>query len=261
MKHFLILGTLLLSAPFAYGKKTLKSHVHGHVKLSVVVDKKQAFIELEGPAESFLGFEHRPKTAKEKASWKNLQSIWKNKINDMFSIEKSLNCSFEKKKIALIHEEDDHHDHGKKKHHDDDHKDHHKTAHKDDHKDEHKDDHKDEHKDEHKTAHKDEHKDDHKDEHKTAHKDDHKDEHKTAHKDDHKDEHVAHAKKGKKSAEHSEIKAEMYLVCKKVLSGSVLNVSLKREFVKAKEIEAHVLLQNGKFYEKEIEKGSGTLKL
>ena len=53
----------------------------------------------------------------------------------------------------------------------------------------------------------------------------------------------------------------MYLVCKKVLSGSVLNVSLKREFVKAKEIEAHVLLQNGKFYEKEIEKGTGTLKL
>ena len=70
MKHFFILGTLLLSAPLAYGKKALKSHVHGHVKLSVVVDNKQAFIELEGPAESFLGFEHRPKTAKEKASWK-----------------------------------------------------------------------------------------------------------------------------------------------------------------------------------------------
>ena len=55
MKHFFILGTLLLAAPLAYGKKALKSHVHGHVKLSVVVDKKQAFIELEGPAESFLG--------------------------------------------------------------------------------------------------------------------------------------------------------------------------------------------------------------
>ena len=229
MKHFIILGTLLLFAPLSHGKKALKSHVHGHVKLSVVVDKKQAFIELEGPAESFLGFEHRPKTAKEKASWKKLQSIWKEKTGDMFSIEKSLNCSFQKKKIALVHEEDDHHDHGKKKHHDDEHKDEHKTAHKDDHKDEHK----------------------------TAHKDDHKDEH----KDHHKDEHVAHAKKEKKSAEHSEIKAEMYLVCKKVLSGSVLNVSLKREFVKAKEVEAHVLLQNGKFYEKEIEKGTGTLKL
>ena len=222
MKHFFILGMLLLSAPLAYGKKALKSHVHGHVKLSVVVDSKQAFIELEGPAESFLGFEHRPKTAKEKASWKKLKSIWNNKTGDMFSIEKSLDCSFQKKKIALIHEEDGHHDHGKKKHHDE-------------HKGEHK-----------KTAHKDDHHDDHKDEHK-----------KTAHKDDH----VAHAKKDKKSAEHSEIKAEMYLVCKKVLSGSVLNVSLKREFVKAKEIEAHVLLQNGKFYEKEIEKGTGTLKL
>ncbi|MEC7181108.1 MAG: DUF2796 domain-containing protein [Bdellovibrionota bacterium] len=239
MKHFFILGTLLLSAPFAYGKKALKSHVHGHVKLSVVVDNKQAFIELEGPAESFLGFEHRPKTAKEKASWKKLKSIWNNKTGDMFSIEKSLSCSFQKKKIALIHEEDGHHDHGKKKHHDEHKGEHKKTAHKDDHHDDHKDEHK-------KTAHKDDHHDDHKDEHK-----------KTAHKDDH----VAHAKKDKKSAEHSEIKAEMYLVCKKVLSGSVLNVSLKREFVKAKEIEAHVLLQNGKFYEKEIEKGTGTLKL
>ena len=97
---------------------------------------------------------------------------------------------------------------------------------------------------------------------KLAHKDDHHDDHKDEHKKTaHKDDHAAHAKKGKKSAEHSEIKAEMYLVCKKVLSGSVLNVSLKREFVNAKEIEAHVLLQNGKFYEKEIEKGTGTLKL
>ena len=116
MKHFIILGTLLLFAPLSFGKKALKSHVHGHVKLSVVVDNKQAFIELEGPAESFLGFEHRPKTAKEKASWKKLQSIWKDKTGDMFSIEKSLSCSFQKKKIALVHEEDDHHDHGKKKH-------------------------------------------------------------------------------------------------------------------------------------------------
>ena len=98
MKHFLIFGALIVSAPFAYGKKALKSHVHGHVKLSVVVDKKQAFIELEGPAESFLGFEHRPKTAKEKASWKKLKSIWNNKTGDMFSIEKSLNCSFQKRK-------------------------------------------------------------------------------------------------------------------------------------------------------------------
>ena len=67
MKHIIILGTLLLS-PLSYAKKSLKSHVNGHVKLSVAVDKKQVFVELEGPAESFLGFEHKPKTAKEKAN-------------------------------------------------------------------------------------------------------------------------------------------------------------------------------------------------
>mgnify|MGYP001179805430 CR=1 FL=1 len=192
MKHIIILGTLLLS-PLSYAKKSLKSHVHGHVKLSVAVDKKQVFVELEGPAESFLGFEHKPKTAKEKASWKRIQSIWKNKGGELFSVPKSLDCKFEKKKIALVFEEEDHHDdHGKKKHHDD-------------------------------------------------------------HHDDHHDE--------KKTAEHSEIKAEMYIVCKKMVSGSVLNVSLKREFVKAKEVDANVLLQNGKFYKKEIEKGQGSLNL
>ncbi|MEE2745115.1 MAG: DUF2796 domain-containing protein [Bdellovibrionota bacterium] len=191
MKNIIILGTLLLST-LSYAKKSLKSHVHGHVKLSVAVDKKQIFVELEGPSESFLGFEHRPKTAKEKASWKKLQSIWKNKSGDLFSVP-NLNCTFEKKKIALVFEEEDHDDHGKKKHHDD-------------------------------------------------------------HHDDHHD-------KEKKTAEHSEIKAEMYIVCKKMVSGSVLNVSLKREFVKAKEVDANVLLQSGKFYKKEIEKGQGTLAL
>ena len=192
MKNIIILGALLLG-PLLYAKKSLKSHVHGHVKLSVAVDKKQVFVELEGPAESFLGFEHKPKTAKEKASWKKVQSIWNNKGGELFSVPKSLNCTIEKKKIALVFEKEDHDDHGKEKHHDDHHDDHHG--------------------------------------------------------------------KEKKTAEHSEIKAEMYIVCKKMVSGSVLNVSLKREFVKAKEVDANVLLQNGKFYKKEIEKGQGSLNL
>ncbi|MEE2744920.1 MAG: DUF2796 domain-containing protein [Bdellovibrionota bacterium] len=158
----------------SYAKKSLKSHVHG---LSVA----QVYVEVEGPSESFLGFEHRPKTAKEKASWKNIQSIWKNKSGDLFSV-KDMSCSFEKKRIALVFEEDDH---GKEKHHDED----------------------------------------------------------------------------KKTAEHSEIKAEMYIVCEKMVSGPVLNVSLNKGLLRTGEVEAHVLLQNGKFYKKDIEKGTGSLKL
>jgi len=192
MKMLIILGTLFFLTSAAYAKKSLKSHVHGHVKLSVAVGKNKVFIELEGPSESFLGFEHKPKTVKEKASWKRLQSIWKNKDSGLFSVSKSLDCSFEKKKIALVFEGDDHGGHDEDEHH---------------------------------------------------------------------DEHHAHGEKKKKTAEHSEIKAEMYITCKKIVPGSVLNVSLKREFVKAREVEAHVLLQNGKFYKKEIEKGKGSLNL
>ena len=184
MKNIIILGALLLG-PLLYAKKSLKSHVHGHVKLSVAVDKKQVYVEIEGPSESFLGFEHKPKTEKEKASWKKVQSTWKNKSGDLFSV-KDISCSFEKKKIALVFEEDDH---GKEKHHDD------------------------------------------------------------------------HHDEVKKTAEHSEIKAEMYIVCEKMVSGSVLILSLNKGLLRTGEVEAHVLLQSGKFYKKDIEKGTGSLKI
>ena len=73
--------------------------------------------------------------------------------------------------------------------------------------------------------------------------------------------HDDHHDEIKKTAEHSEIKAEMYIVCEKMVSGSVLNLSLNKGLLRTGEVEAHVLLQNGKFYKKDIEKGTGSLKL
>ena len=46
-----------------------------------------------------------------------------------------------------------------------------------------------------------------------------------------------------------------------MVSGPVLNVSLTRAFLKADEIEAHTPTQGSRFYKKEIEKGTGSLKL
>lgn len=42
------------------------AHVHGHVKLDVVIDAKTLIVQLEAPLDSLLGFEHRPRTAAQK---------------------------------------------------------------------------------------------------------------------------------------------------------------------------------------------------
>ncbi|MEE2745118.1 MAG: hypothetical protein VYD54_14490 [Bdellovibrionota bacterium] len=53
----------------------------------------------------------------------------------------------------------------------------------------------------------------------------------------------------------------MYLVCKKMVSAPVLNMSLTRAFLKADEIGAHATTQSIEIYKKEIEKETGSLKL
>lgn len=42
------------------------AHVHGHAQLMVAVEEKQVQVSLESPLDNLLGFEHAPRTAKEK---------------------------------------------------------------------------------------------------------------------------------------------------------------------------------------------------
>lgn len=50
-----------------------KAHVHGVVTLDVAVDASTLGIHLEAPADSLLGFEHRPRTAAQKQAVAQLQ--------------------------------------------------------------------------------------------------------------------------------------------------------------------------------------------
>ena len=49
-----------------------KAHEHGKAQLMIAAEGNQVFIELESPADNLLGFEHRPKTAKQKAQVKQV---------------------------------------------------------------------------------------------------------------------------------------------------------------------------------------------
>jgi hypothetical protein len=50
-----------------------KAHVHGVVTLDVAVDGPTLSVQLEAPADSLLGFEHRPRTAAQKQAAAQLQ--------------------------------------------------------------------------------------------------------------------------------------------------------------------------------------------
>lgn len=50
-----------------------KAHVHGNAEMQVVVDGQQLTIELQSPMDSLVGFEHAPRTEKQKQAIKAME--------------------------------------------------------------------------------------------------------------------------------------------------------------------------------------------
>ncbi len=76
-------------------KKNLDVHVHGEVKLSVVIsdDKKEISLNLEAPMESILGFEHAPKSPEEKRLYEQAKKIWMQDFLQVMSIDQNFQCN------------------------------------------------------------------------------------------------------------------------------------------------------------------------
>ncbi len=65
----------------------LGSHVHGEVEISLVSSEKQLAVQLSGPAESFIGFEHEAKTDEEKKKIADLKERWTKNLFEMFTFK------------------------------------------------------------------------------------------------------------------------------------------------------------------------------
>lgn len=74
------------------GDHALEAHEHGALKIGMAIDKNVVEIDIDGPAESFLGFEYLPKTAKEKKLLSDIKTQWTKKIETYFAFDKKLNC-------------------------------------------------------------------------------------------------------------------------------------------------------------------------
>lgn len=96
-KMSLVLSTLLLSsvamADHHHGKG-VGAHEHGAIKLEMAVEGKTIELDLDGPAESFIGFEYTPATAKEKKTFSDAEALWtKDLLTKLFVLDKKLGCT------------------------------------------------------------------------------------------------------------------------------------------------------------------------
>lgn len=109
MKSLLLTSALLLSTnTFADHHGSLGAHEHGHVKLSVAVEGKVMDIDMDAPAESFLGFEYLPKSAAEKKTFSDSEALWSKNLLSLFTLDKSLSCTVSGatfKQVVEEHEE------------------------------------------------------------------------------------------------------------------------------------------------------------
>lgn len=79
---------------------SLGAHIHGKLECSIAVDQDEVYLEVQSPAESLLGFEHRPNTPEEKKKWMDLSDSWEKELLGSFNVA-DLKCQIQEPQIIL----------------------------------------------------------------------------------------------------------------------------------------------------------------
>lgn len=109
-----LLSNIAMADSHEHGKSK-GAHVHGTIKIEMAVEGKTIDIDIDGPAEAFVGFEYAPKSAKEKKAWSDAEALWKKDLlTKLFVLDKSLGCTASEASFKQeMEEEEDHKDHKK----------------------------------------------------------------------------------------------------------------------------------------------------
>lgn len=102
MKALFFISAFLLSNICMAAEKSLHAHEHGAVKVGMAIDKTSVEIDMDGPAESFLGFEYAPKTEKEKKLLNDLKRTWAQNLGSLISFDKALNCKVSESNVEHV---------------------------------------------------------------------------------------------------------------------------------------------------------------
>lgn len=110
MKKIILVIFGAISISTHAGEHALGAHVHGVLKLEMAVEKNVADIDIDGPAESFIGFEHAPKSDKEKKLLNDTKVLWEKNIFELVAFDKKLNCKITQSTLNQVMEEGSHSD-------------------------------------------------------------------------------------------------------------------------------------------------------
>lgn len=86
-------------------KHNLSAHEHGHVKLAMAIEGNSVDVDLDGPSESFIGFEHRPVSKEDLMALSRAKDLWtKEMLTKLIIFPKNLNCRIEGSQFNQIFE-------------------------------------------------------------------------------------------------------------------------------------------------------------
>lgn len=99
MSLVLSLSTLSFAKEKKAEHRELHAHTHGSATMSMAFDGPKGRIEFASPAESILGFEYEPKTAKDKETLQNMVKTFISDFSKMVQFDASLMCVFLVEKV------------------------------------------------------------------------------------------------------------------------------------------------------------------
>jgi hypothetical protein len=83
--------TALLAAPLAASAQTQAAHVHGQIRLDIVVEGPTIVIAMQSPLDNFIGFERAPRTEAEKKTAEDAIAQLRAGA-ELFKIDPAANC-------------------------------------------------------------------------------------------------------------------------------------------------------------------------
>ncbi len=102
MKRLLIIYCFTLPGLLLANEHALGAHEHGAIKLGMAIEKNNIEIDLDGPTESFIGFEYLPKSENEKKVFNDLKIIWEKELFKFIAFDKKLNCAISESHLNQI---------------------------------------------------------------------------------------------------------------------------------------------------------------
>ncbi len=110
MKIFLALIILCSQRLFAH-EHGLGAHEHGAIKLEMGIEKSTVELDLDGPAEAFIGFEYLPHSVKEKAIMNNAKNLWEKNLFTLINFDQSLKCQIIQASFTQVIDQKEHGNH------------------------------------------------------------------------------------------------------------------------------------------------------